>query len=336
MRRGAAVAALVGLLLLTGLVVWQGVGEVTDALAAAGWGLLLLAPYHLLVVAVDALGWWVLFPSSPRPSVRRTVHLRWISESVNQLLPAAQVGGEVVRARLLARAGFPAGLAGGTVVAALTAAAVTQVLFGLSGAALLLGRMGTTDFLPALVAALAGFGLLLGIFWALQRRGLFGTIARAAGRFLSGSARTGLALGAERIDAALRDVYGRRGRVAASLGLHLLGWILGTGEVWLALWLLGAPVSLAEALLLESLGQAVRGVAFLVPGAWGVQEGAYLLLGAAVGLGPAVSLALSLAKRARELLLGVPGLLVWQAIEGAGLARGFRGAPPEGSRSCAP
>jgi len=60
----------------------------------------------------------------------------------------------------------------------------------------------------------------------------------------------------------------------------------------------------------------VRAAAFLIPGAIGVQEGGFIVLGSLVGLGPEVSLALSLTKRVRELLLGIPGLIIWQAAEG--------------------
>ncbi|HXC21160.1 MAG TPA: hypothetical protein VNV13_06730, partial [Steroidobacteraceae bacterium] len=47
-------------------------------------------------------------------------------------------------------------------------------------------------------------------------------------------------------------------------------------------------------------------------GALGIQEGGYLLLAPLAGLPPSAALALSLAKRARELLLGLPGLLYLQ------------------------
>ncbi len=87
---------------------------------------------------------------------------------------------------------------------------------------------------------------------------------------------------------------------------------MGVGEVWLALSFLGHPVSLLSAMMLESLGQAVRAGAFAVPGALGVQEGGYVMLGRVLGLGPETALALSLAKRVRELLLGIPGLIAWQ------------------------
>jgi uncharacterized membrane protein YbhN (UPF0104 family) len=96
---------------------------------------------------------------------------------------------------------------------------------------------------------------------------------------------------------------------------------VGAGEVWLALHFLGQPVTWLEAVLLESLGQAVRSTAFAVPGALGVQEGGFLVLGRLLGLPPEVALAVSLVKRVRELLLGVPGLLAWQLAAGRRLLR---------------
>jgi hypothetical protein len=52
-----------------------------------------------------------------------------------------------------------------------------------------------------------------------------------------------------------------------------------------------------------------------------------LLLAPLTGLPPDVALALSLAKRARELLLGLPGLLYLHLCERAG-AGATRPAPP--------
>ena len=71
--------------------------------------------------------------------------------------------------------------------------------------------------------------------------------------------------------------------------------------------------------MLESLILATRTAAFFVPGALGVQEGVLVLLGGMIGLGPEVALALSLVKRVRELVIGVPGLLAWQVAEGKNL-----------------
>src|SRR5256714_10681251 len=72
---------------------------------------------------------------------------------------------------------------------------------------------------------------------------------------------------------------------------------------------------------------AVRTSAFAVPNAVGVQEGAYILLGATFGLSPEMALALSLLKRARDLAIGLPTIGVWQALEGGRLWR--RPSPPQ-------
>jgi uncharacterized membrane protein YbhN (UPF0104 family) len=107
----------------------------------------------------------------------------------------------------------------------------------------------------------------------------------------------------------VRKLYRERRRVAASFALSFVGWMVGVGEVWLALSFIGHPVNWLDALLLESVGQAIRGAAFAIPASLGAQEGGYLLLAPIVGLTPDAALALSLAKRARELALGLPGLV---------------------------
>jgi len=91
------------------------------------------------------------------------------------------------------------------------------------------------------------------------------------------------------------------------------------GEIWIALFALGVSTSFTTALILESVAQAIRGALFLVPGALGVQEGGYLLVGGLLGIHGEAALALSLIRRVRELILGIPGLVAWQLIEGGRL-----------------
>jgi putative membrane protein len=119
-------------------------------------------------------------------------------------------------------------------------------------------------------------------------------------------------------------VYRRGTRLAGGFVLHVVCWVVGAGEVWLALKFLGHDVSWETALIIESLGQAIRSAAFVVPGALGVQEGGYVLLGAVFGIDPQISLALSLTKRVRDIVIGAPALLAWQVVEGQRLLGGLR------------
>jgi hypothetical protein len=83
---------------------------------------------------------------------------------------------------------------------------------------------------------------------------------------------------------------------------------------------------LAAVIAIEGLLAAARGIAFVVPSALGVQEGAYVVLGGLFGLPPDTALALSLLKRARGLVLGAPPLLLWQIAESRQLLRRRRTA----------
>ncbi|MEM5400345.1 MULTISPECIES: hypothetical protein [Paraburkholderia] len=51
----------------------------------------------------------------------------------------------------------------------------------------------------------------------------------------------------------------------------------------MALESMGASPGIVEAMVVGSLGQAMRAASFPVPGAFGVQEGGFLLLGKAYG-----------------------------------------------------
>jgi uncharacterized membrane protein YbhN (UPF0104 family) len=108
-------------------------------------------------------------------------------------------------------------------------------------------------------------------------------------------------------------------RSPRAVGLALLhqsiSWLLGAVEVCLALHFLGHDVSLAEGLVIESLSQAVKATGFIVPGALGVSEGGFVVVGTLFGLSPPVSIALALIKRLREIGLGLPALAMWQWLE---------------------
>ena len=123
------------------------------------------------------------------------------------------------------------------------------------------------------------------------------------------------------MQAALHAIYRRPGGLWLCFGLHLACWIASTCEAWFALRFAGEPLPFTAVLVLESMLYAVRTSAFAVPNAVGVQEGAYILLGASFGLSPEMALALSLLKRARDIAIGLPTLGLWQALEGGRLWR---------------
>ena len=315
MRRWSALGLALGLGLLIALLAWQGLATVAEGLARAGWQVLWLPCWFLFPLALAAASWRALFPAGREPGAGLAVRATWIALAVNWLLPVAQVGGELARGRVAVQQGLPLPETAASLVADKTLQVVSQVAYTLLGVALFAGQYtGGTVVAVALggTAALAG---LTFAFYRVQRAGLFGLLSRMVRRLLGDGSRERVEQAAHAADTALHAVYGRRGRLAAALAWRMGFRLAMAGEVCLALQFLGEPVSLADAIILESLGQAVRAAAFAIPGGLGAQEAGFALLGMALGIGPDTGLALSLAKRVRELVLGLPGLAAWQLAE---------------------
>ena len=102
---------------------------------------------------------------------------------------------------------------------------------------------------------------------------------------------------------------------AGVVALHFVAWSVRAGEVWLAMRMMGHPISPLDAVMIEGLLSAARTAGFLLPAGLGVQEGAILVLCGWAGIPGPLALALALLKRARELGVCLPGLGVWGLLE---------------------
>jgi putative membrane protein len=310
MRVSSLVFAILGLAALFYLVRREGTREVMTVLGLIGPGLAWLGVYRILPILLDALGWQRLFARpAPRPGLGQLFLARWVAESVNTLFPVAQVGGHILRARIIGRQRKKDGEAGATVMVDFTLGLTTQILFTLLGTGLLLAQARDYPAAP-LFWATGIAALLIGGFFASQRAGLFSFLARRTTLVWKKKA-PGLLDGAMNMDQTIQKIYGRRGQILTCAGWRLIAWIAKAGENWFFFFLLGAPISTADALVLESLCTAFRSAAFFVPGGLGVQDGSLLMIGALLGLPRDGIMALALAKRARELMVGLPGLLCW-------------------------
>jgi len=304
-----------GFALAVCLFVYYGLEPIGRAFAAAGWsGLAALCGVHLLSVLLCALAWQALLEEGPPRSSVVFFWARWLRDSAGNLLALLPTAGEVIAARELSLHGIRLSLAGATTIIDLTIEILSQLLFTLLGLGFLLaGRPGAGGAWWA-VGGLVVATLAVAGFIHLQRRGLHRLLQKLPAQHGLRRCFEGL-VEVARIDAAIQQIYRHPVRVAASIMLHLAAWVVGAAETWLGLKLMGYPLSFSDALVIESLVFALRTTAFVVPWAAGIQESGYLMLGALFGLQPEVSLALALLKRAREIVVGLPALLIWQGIE---------------------
>ncbi|MBL6749937.1 MAG: flippase-like domain-containing protein [Nevskia sp.] len=316
-------AGLLGLAVMTALVLHQGVGGIAALLGNAGWALLLLVPFHALPLLLDTAGWRTLL--APRDPQRRAnlPFLFWVAtvrEAVSRLLPAVGVGGEIVGIRLVKLRGLDGAATAASVIVEVLLTVINQYIFSALGLVLLIAVTASSHLGWSILTGLAlslPMPVLLG---ALLRYGsVFERLEKLAEAMLGSRSRLAALIGGSNLDAEIRALYQRHWRLLAALAWQLSGFVLGAFETWLALYLLGNPVSAQAAIAIEALTQALRNLAFFVPAGLGVQEAGLVVFGSMAGIGNDVAISLSLAKRMRELLFGVPALLSWQWVEGTRL-----------------
>ena len=312
-----------------GLTAWSGIDAVGNAVASVGWGVPFVVLTRAATVSVAGVGWWLLFPARGRLRPRAAVLLRFVREAVNAVLPLTQVGGDIIGARLLTFWAVPGPLAAASIIIDVLIQAATQFLFAALGLAMLVALGADLT-----VAGIAATGLalavpMLGGFYLAQRGGGHRILHFLLAR-LKGDSNWHVLGTVDAVYQSLSMIYARRSNLVASSLVHMVGGLIGVTEVLIVLSCMGHPVTIGEALVIESLVQAVRGAAFAVPSALGAQEAGLILLCGIFGIPPDQALALSLIKRAADLVLGVPGLLALQILEGERLSANYsrREGPP--------
>lgn len=314
-----AALTLGGIAVVIFLVGWFGFGAVWAALQRLGIrGLLAVAALHLVLMFLCGVAWRAVLPRERHVGVFVVTAARILRDAGAELLPISPAGGAVMGARALMLWRVSSGEAFGTTVVDMTLELFAQLCFTALGITLMwrfgwAPELGRTVLVGLGIAALLASGFVLA-----QRAGLFIMLERFTRRFMvksAGTAPTPAASRGEGVHEAIHAAYRAHAGILMGFAWHVAGWIASTVETWAALKFLGAPLPFAAALALESLIQALRSAAFFVPSGWGVQEGGYVVLGALFGLAPEAALALSLTKRARELIIGIPALLLWQAAE---------------------
>lgn len=315
-KLAAYIGGLAGLSVLIVLMVRSDFAAMWQTLRSAGWSLLWLPPYRMLFFLLYALGWRALL--QPYDSQRKAGlgFLFWVTnvrEGIDRLLPVASVGGGIAGVRLVGWRGIPAAGAAATVAAEIVLTMAALYVFTAVGLFLLsdLGASHETyrHVLIALVLSLpmpVVTGLLLRYGSVFER--LEGFLRPMVGE-------SSLSVGATALDRELRACLSR-GRTLVYAGtLQLLAFFSASFEIWFALRLFGHPVDATAAIMLESMTQATRHLAFVVPAGLGVQEAVFVLFGHVLGISGELALAVSMAKRLREVICGVPALVSWQLLE---------------------
>jgi len=310
MKRISILLALAGLAVSALLVVWFDAGQVLDVALSVGWqGFGVLSLWQAGLFLMLGLAWATVLPGV-RPGV--LVWGRMVRDAATTCLPFSPVGGYVIGARAITVRGVAWPTAAAGTVVDVTAEITGQFLFSVFGLLVLVLLRPGSPLLAPVGIALGVVGLLVAVILRFRGsigRGLHGLGERLLGEWFRGQG------GLDRVQTELSRLYSNPRRLLLACGLHLLGWFATGVGTWISLRLLGFEAGLLPILAMEALLDALVAAAFVVPGAAGVQEAGYVGFGAAFGVPPDMALGVSLLRRARDLALGLPILLVFQWIE---------------------
>lgn len=333
--------SLLGMGLFTFIAAKAGIRPVMEALGKVGvGGFLLLIACQLLGEVLLGMAWKTAVPAV---SLARLTGARLVRDAAGACLPFSQLGGMVIGVRATLAGKRPRLLNGESLnwpeaVAAnlvdITTEVLGQIAFIFLSLLCLVGHDGAARFIWPLLGGVVLLALgITGFIWT-QHRG--GQVVHRVSAFLGGHIasewRQSLIGSMDVFQGRLESLWSRPDRIMRGAATHLLCWISSGLITWLALLLLGAHVGLTAAVAIEGVVCGIMSAGFLVPAALGVQEAGYVALGRLFGIDPQISLSLSLLRRGRDIAIGIPVLLIWQAVE----MRRLRDERPDATKEALP
>ena len=315
---------LIFLIIGLGLLAWTfqeiEIEETLDLISNIGFGFLLVLAVYFVAFLFDTLTWQLTVLSVPvnKKWTSRFFLLRLAGEAFNNILPAASLGGEPVKAFLLKNIyglNYREGIA--SLILARTINTLALVLLLIIGFILMIN----SNIFDEGYNQTAGVGLgilsfLIVFFFFIQRFKVTSLMTIALSkiqmfRWLERSVH----YVAEIDDVLSRFYVNHSTRANSALTLAFVNWVLGVIEIYIIMEFIGHPISLADAWILESAVQLVRTATFFIPASIGAQETVFLIIGSAVTGSPTVGFTAAIVKRAREVIWIIVGLLVFYTIK---------------------
>jgi putative membrane protein len=313
---GTGLAALGGLIVAVSLG-WYALRAADLAVLLESWIVPAVVALHLIEQVGCGCAWHSLV-EPPRPSRWAFSRMRWVRASVAALMPVSGVGAALVAVRLATRAGLTLEMASASLVLDATMELTTQIIFIGLGFGFLFVSLPHLEIAEWAASTLLVAMVTVFLFIAAQRRGGLKLVEAGISRLARRWPKL-MPLTEARLHERLMMLHQRRRAALVSASFHFGSWLLGSGEIWLVLFAFGHTGSPAKCVIIESLSMAARSAGFFIPGALGIQEIAVVAVGSLVGLSPETAMLIAIVKRLRDVVVGVPGLLVWQWTETDGL-----------------
>ncbi|MCZ7557982.1 MAG: lysylphosphatidylglycerol synthase domain-containing protein [Bacteroidia bacterium] len=309
------------------LLLWQqlrGVSlhDVQALVSTLGYRLPLIVLPYGLVLLLDVLGWRQCMTTPRYLSLRTLFAIRVSTDALLNTIPAGVAIAEPMRIMMLhRRLRLPVADATSATLLSKMNIAIAQMLFVLLGLLLVLLHANQHQGIAALLDSAGGWVtvlpatlLVLAVLSLPYTGPRFTQLLQLLHRLPVPTLRKQLSRGERalaEIDGYIGDfARSNRARFITSLLLFLWGWLLMAAETWLLLHLLGAEVSISQAIVFEGLASIVKLLFFFIPSGIGAQDLSFVAMLFAFGVPDAatVAVAFMLLRRGKELFWAITGL----------------------------
>ena len=285
-------------------------------LVVTGYGIFFVLAIYGIAFWVDTIAWQFTLPSTRFSWIYNLWKVRMVGAAFGKMLPFSAFGGAPIKGYLLKKhygIGYREGAA--SIILVESTHMLSMVFFMASGVCLVSFSSGFPNSYYAFLKISLGV-LSVGIlgFYLIQRYRLTSFVGRWFSKRPMGRKLEKFIYHLQEFDERLVQFYTqKRSLFYGAMGLNLLNWYLGALEIYIILYFLGHPISIAESIILETFVEIVRAGTFFIPGTLGSQEAAFLLATGAITGDPALGVATALIRRVREIVWLILGFsLGWK------------------------
>ena len=285
-------------------------------LIATGYGIFFVLAIYGVAFWIDTIAWQLTLPSTRFSWIYNLWKVRMVGAAFGKMLPFSAFGGAPVKGYLLKKhygIGYREGAA--SIILVESTHMLSMVFFMASGVFLI---SFSSDFpnnyytFSKISLGVLSIGILG--FYLIQRYRLASFLGNWVSKRSVGRKLEKFIYHIQEFDERLVQFYTqKRPLFFGAMGLNLLNWYLGAFEIYIILYFLGHPISIAESIILETFVEIVRAGTFFIPGTLGSQEAAFLLATGAITGEPALGVATALIRRVREIVWLILGFsLGWK------------------------
>ena len=280
-----------------------------------GWGILVVLAVYKIAFIVDTFAWQITLPSTQltKKWLYNLWKVRMVGADFGKMLPLIAFGGAPIKGFVLKRYyGIQYREGTASLILAESTHLISMVLFMATGVFLILldsNLPGSFHFFAVISLSAIAIGIFL--FYLVQRY----KITSLTGTWLSqrkfGQWLEKFIHHIHDMDERLVQFYTRdRSRFLSASFLNLINWFLGALEIFVIFYFLGNPITIVEAITLETLVELVRAGTFFIPATLGSQEAAFMVATGAIAGQTTMGVAASLMRRVREVVWLAWGFII--------------------------